>query len=63
MADLHHTLAWLHARLGNLRGEHRDRGEIVTWVILAAGMAVIAVSVVLLVGAKLRARAAGIQLQ
>jgi len=63
MADLHLTLAWLHARLGWLRGERRDHGEIVTWVILAAGMAVVAVSVVLLVGARLRAKAAGIQLQ
>jgi hypothetical protein len=40
-----------------------ERGEIVTWVILAAGLAVIAVAVVIIVGAKLRGAANGIELQ
>ncbi len=57
------TVAALHSRLAALRHRRGDVGEIVTWVILAAGLALIAASVVLVVGAKLRSKAAGIELQ
>jgi hypothetical protein len=57
-------LAALHARVAGIRNRTKgDAGEIVTWVVLAAGLAIVAVSIVLAVGAKLRAKAAGIQLQ
>jgi len=54
----------LHRRTTGVRRRlHGEAGEIVTWVILAAGLALIAVAVVVAVGAKLRAKANGIQLQ
>ncbi len=57
------TFAALRTRLAVLRHRRGDAGEIVTWVILAAGLALVAASVVLVVGAKLRSKAAGIELQ
>jgi hypothetical protein len=52
----------LHGRTAALRGRGAA-GEVVTWVILAAGLALVAVAVVLVIGAKLRAKAAGIELE
>ncbi len=54
------ALDLLHARAVAVRDRLRgETGEIVTWVVLAAGLAVVAVAIVLAVGAKLRAKAAG----
>lgn len=40
-----------------------EAGEIVTWIILAAGLAVIALAVVAIIGAKLRSAAENIELE
>jgi hypothetical protein len=56
----------LHAARARARGagaRRADAGEIVTWVILAAGLAVVALAVVAIVAAKLRSTAEGIQLE
>ena len=53
----------LHAIRCALLARRDDRGEIVPWVILTAGLALVAVAVVVVIGAKLRAKVAGIELQ
>jgi hypothetical protein len=58
------AVAVIHARLAQVRTRRLgESGEIVTWVILAAGLALVAVAVVLIIGAKLRDAATGIELQ
>jgi len=53
------------AGLARLRARHLrgDAGEIVTWVILAAGLAAIALAIVVIIGAKLKNTAKGIELE
>jgi hypothetical protein len=58
LAGALHTL-----RARRRSGRRTDAGEIVTWIILAAGLAVIALAVVAIIGAKLRSTAEGIQLE
>jgi hypothetical protein len=53
----------IRSRLRAADSGRRDAGEIVTWIILAAGLAVIALAVVAIIGAKLRSTAEGIELE